>query len=67
MKFLFAQGVKNFVVIEFDINGLLFATINDGWDAARTAQAAARTRSLYAAWGCIKLHEKLQKGWISPG
>jgi hypothetical protein len=59
--------VIDFVVIELNIDGLLFATINNGGDAARTAQAAARTRSLYAAWGCIKLHEKLQKGRISPG
>ncbi len=61
VELFFTQSVIDFVVIELDIDGLLFSTINNGRNAARTAQAAARTRSLYATWGCIKFHKNSKK------
>jgi len=48
------EGVKDFVVVEFDHGDILSGTVNDGRDFAFTAETAARTRSLHRTQACVE-------------
>src|SRR5690606_30042108 len=62
VEFFLAQGMVDFVVIELDIDGLFRCSVNDGRNAASAAQAAARTRSLYATQSGVEFHGLLRSG-----
>ncbi|MNN56314.1 hypothetical protein D3C81_1712360 [compost metagenome] len=61
VEFFLAQGVVDLVVVEFDVQGGSRTTIDNGGNAARAAQAAARTRTLDATRSGDEFHGKLQK------
>src|SRR5690554_6244838 len=66
MKLLLAQTVINLVVIQFDTQRLISTTVYDCRHPTCTAQAAARTRSLDATWGCVKFHFKTPERVTRP-
>ena len=63
MKCFRAQLVKDLVVIDFNRNGFLAATVQNTGDATGDTQAAARTRALCRPGCCIDFdfHCLLQK------
>src|SRR3546814_17831447 len=58
MELLFAQSVKNFVVVKLDADGIGLAAINNSGNPTGVTQAAARTRTLFATRNGIEFHGK---------
>src|SRR5690606_24832975 len=56
-----AQRVVDFVVIELDVQWLVFAAVHNGGNTASVAKAAARTRTLIATRSGVEFHGKTPK------
>src|SRR3546814_7914484 len=66
MELLFAQSVKNFVVVKLDADGIGLATIHNSGNPTGMAQAAARTRTLFATRNGIEFHGKTPVMGVGP-